>query len=93
MKKSRLRNKYLNTKNDIDMKAYNKKYNLFVSLIRQEKKNFFNNISTCDITDNKTFWKTEKLLFINKIKQKPKITLIEKKLFQKKGKSKQFLEK
>ena len=88
MKKSWLRNKYLNTKNDIDRKAYNKKYNLFVSLIRQEKKNFFNNISTCDITDNKTFWKTEKLLFINKIKQKPKITLIEKKLFQEKGKSK-----
>ena len=88
MKKSRLRNKYLNTKNDIDMKAYNKKYSLFVSLIRQEKKNFFNNISTRDITDNKTFWKTEKLLFTNKIKQKPKITLVEKKLFQEKGKSK-----
>ena len=80
MKKSRLRNKYLNTKNDIDMKAYNKKYNLFVSLIRQEKKNFFNNISTRDITDNKTFWKTVKPLFTDKIQTKSKITLIEKKV-------------
>ena len=89
MKKSRLRNKYLNTKNDIDVKAYNKKYNLFVSLIRQEKKNFFNNISTRDITDNKTFWKTVKPLFTDKIQTKSKITLIEKKkLFPEKSKSK-----
>ena len=38
MKKSRLRNKFLNTKSDIDRKAYNKQRNLCVSLIRQEKK-------------------------------------------------------
>ena len=44
MKRSRLRNKFLNTKNDIDRKAYNKQRNLCVSLIRSEKKNFFSNI-------------------------------------------------
>ena len=53
MKRSRLRNKFLNTKNDIDRKAYNKQRNLCVSLIRREKKIFFNNISKRDITDNK----------------------------------------
>ena len=58
MKKSRLRNKFLNTKSDIDRKAYNKQLNLCVSLIRKEKKNFFSNINTNDITDNKTFCKT-----------------------------------
>ena len=41
MKRSRLRNKFLNTKSDIDRKAYNKQRNLCVSLIRREKKNFF----------------------------------------------------
>ena len=51
-----------------------------VPLIRWEKKNFFNNISTCDITDNKTFWKTVKHLFTEKIQTKSKITLIEKKV-------------
>ena len=56
MKRSRLRNKFLNTKSDIDSKAYNKQRNLCVSLIRWEKKNF-NKISTRGITDNKTFWK------------------------------------
>ena len=81
MKRSRLRNKFLNTKSDIDRKAYNKQRNLCVSLIRREKKNFFNNISTRDITDNKTFWKTVKPLFTDKIQIKSKITLIEKKVF------------
>ena len=70
MKRSRLRNKYLNTKNDIERKAYKKKHNLFVSLIRREKKNFFNYIITRDLTDNKTFWKTVKLLLTNKIEAK-----------------------
>ena len=81
MIRSRLRNKFLNTKSDIDKKAYNKQRNFCVSLIRREEKNFFNNISTRDITDNKTFWKTVKPLFTDKIQTKSIITLIEKKLF------------
>ena len=88
MKWSRLRNKFLNTKSDIHRKAYIKQRSLCVSLIRPEKKNFFNNFSTPDITDNKTFWKAVKPLFTHKIQTKPKITLIEKKLFPGQGKSK-----
>ena len=57
MKRSRLTDKFLNTKLDIDRKTYNKQRNHCVSLIRREKKKFFNNISTRDITNNKTFWK------------------------------------
>ena len=38
MKRLPLRNKFLNTKNDIDRKAYNKQHNLCVSLIRREKR-------------------------------------------------------
>ena len=44
-----------------------------------EKKKFFSNINTIDITDNKHFWKTVKPFFTDKIKTKPKITLIKKK--------------
>ena len=86
MKKSRPRNNFLNTKTDIDRKAYKKQCHLWVSLISREKKNF--NINTRDITDNKTFWKTVKPLVTDKVQTKSKITLIEKKLFQEKGKSK-----
>ena len=80
MKRPRLRNKFLNTKSDIDRKAYayNKQRNLCVTLIRDEKKNF-NKINTTTITDSKTFWKTLKPFFTDKIKTKSKITLIEKK--------------
>ena len=38
MKRNRLGNKFLNTKSDIDRKAYNTQRNLYVSLIRQAKK-------------------------------------------------------
>ena len=79
MKRCRLRNKFLNAKSDIDKKAYNKQRHLCVSLIRSEKKNFFSNINTGDITDSKTFWKTVKSFFIDKIKTKSKITLRKKK--------------
>ena len=40
MKRSHLRNKFLNTKSGIDRKAYNTQRNLCVSLIRQAKKQF-----------------------------------------------------
>ena len=50
MKRLRLRNKFLNIKSDIERKAYN----------RQRTQNFFDNISTRDTGDNKTFWKTVK---------------------------------
>ena len=75
MKSLRLRNKFSSTKSDVDRKAYNKQQNLCVFLIRNEKKNFFSNIKTSDITDHKTFWKTVKPFFIDKIKTKSKITL------------------
>ena len=68
MKISRLRNKLLTTKSNIYRKTYNKHHNLCVSLIRSEKKNFFSNINMSDITNNKTFWKTVKPFFTDKIK-------------------------
>ena len=79
MKRSRLRNKFLNTKSDIDRKAYNTQRNLCVSLISQAKKQFFSNLNTNVATENKTFWKTLKPSLTDKVKTKSKITLIEKK--------------
>ena len=76
----------------IDRKTYNKQRNLCVSLIRSEKKNFFSNTNTSDITDNKNFRKTVKPLSTDK-KTKSKITLIEKKLSSRKVKRKQSQKK
>ena len=80
MKRSRLRNKWLNVKSDIDPKAYNTQQNLCVSLIRQANKQFFSNLNTNIVTENKTFWKTLKQFLTDKVKTKSKITLIKKKI-------------
>ena len=77
MTRSRLRNKFLKTKKDIDRMNFNRQRNLCVSLIRKEKKKYFSNIDTRNIVDNKSFWKTVKPLFTDKIQTKSKITLIE----------------
>ena len=74
MKRSHRRNRFLNTKSDIDRKVYNKQRNLCVSLIRSEKKKYFSNINTSDITDSKPFWKTESHFLL--IKTKSKITQV-----------------
>ena len=63
MKRSSLRNTFLNTKSEIERKAYNQQRNLCVSLIRSEMKNFFSTINMSEITDNKTFLKTVKPFF------------------------------
>ena len=85
MKRSRLRNKFLNSKSEIDRRAYKKQRNICVSLIREEKKSFFSNLNPSVINDNKTFWKTVKPLFTDKIQTKSKITLIERKVISKEG--------
>ena len=85
MKRSRLRNKFLNTKSDIDRWAYNKQRNICVTIVRQQKKNFFSKLNTRDVTDNKTFWRKVKPLFTDKVQTKSKITLIEKKVVSNQG--------
>ena len=77
MKRSRLRNKFLNTKSDLDAKACNKQRNYVVSLLRKEKKEFYDNLNTSVLTENKTFWKTVKPFLTEKSKKVSKITLIE----------------
>ena len=57
MKRYRLRNQLLSTKSKIDRKTDNKQKNLCVSLIRQVKKEFFENLNVRDLTDNKIFGK------------------------------------
>ena len=78
MKSSRLRNKFLNTKSDIDRKAYNKQRNYVVSLLRNEKKNFIEgSLDTKVVTDNRTFWKTVKPFLSEKVTKHSKINLVE----------------
>ena len=50
-----LRNKFIDFKTDDDRIAYNKQRNYCVSLIRKEKKAYYSNLNTRDVTDDITF--------------------------------------
>ena len=76
MKRSRLRNKVLNTKSDIDRKAYNKQRNYVVSLLRSENKNFYSSLDTKVVADNRIFWTTAKPLLSEKVTKHSKINLV-----------------
>ena len=58
MRWPQLRNKFLNTKSEIDRKAYSKQPNYCVTHLKKAKQTFFGNINTTDITDIKTFSRT-----------------------------------
>ena len=77
IKKSRFRNKFLNTKSDIDRKAFNKQGKYVVSLLRNEKKNFYGNLDTKVVIDNRTFWKNVKPILSEKVTKQSKINLVE----------------
>ena len=55
MARSRLRNKFLINKTHSNENAYKKERNYCVSVFRKEKKSFFKNLNTKNITDNKKF--------------------------------------
>ena len=79
MKRSCIRTPCFSIAKSIHIEKLIMEWNLCVNLIREAKKQFFSNLNTHDVTDNKTFWKTVKPLLAEKVKTKSKITLIEKK--------------
>ena len=56
--------------------AYNKQRNNVASLLRNEKKNFYSNLDTKVVIDNRTFWKTVKPLLSEKVTKHFKINLV-----------------
>ena len=65
MKRFKLRNKFLKTRNNTDKFNYNKQGNFYVSLIQKEKTKYFANLSIKDVTDNKVFGKLLNALTFN----------------------------
>ena len=51
--------------------------NFCIKMVKKTKKEYFQNISLSEITDNKKFWKIVSPLFGNKVKASQKINLIE----------------
>ena len=67
MQRSGLCNKYNKFNTESNKKAYKKQRNYCLSLLRKEKRCFFNNMCPKDIEDNRKFWKTAKPFFSDKV--------------------------
>ena len=77
MQRSKLCNLYLEVRSDENRIRYKKQRNICVLLLRKAKRKHYKDLNKADITDNKKIWKRVKLLFGNKIKGNPNITLVE----------------
>ena len=77
MKRSQLRNVFLEKRTLESQVTYNKQRNYCSSLLQKEKRNHFKNIDISKISDNKMFSKTVKPMFSNKnVNMRESITLI-----------------
>ena len=62
MRRTRLRDKSIDSKTDANIIAYNKQRNYCVSLMQKEKRAYYSSLNMHDVTDNKTFWRKLKPL-------------------------------
>ena len=76
MNRSKLRNKFLKTRNEESKRRFNRQRNFCVSLLRKNKRGFFAKLNHRVVSDNRKFWKTVGPLFSEKAFHKESITLI-----------------
>ena len=76
--RSRLRNKFNANRSRKNWNLYKKQRNVCVKILRQSKKNYYENIDVKQISDSKKFWKTIRPSFSNKTKTANTIILSEK---------------
>ena len=72
MHRSRLKNKFNKEPCAINKDLYKKQRNFCVSLLKREKKNYYNNLDNSIFDDNRKFWQRIKPLFSDKGKTLPK---------------------
>ena len=60
MTRTRLRNRFLKEPTQMNRLARKKQRNYYVSLMRQNKKEYYGSINFNHITDNKNFWRVIK---------------------------------
>ena len=76
MVRSSLRNAFLKYPTNKNKKHYGKERNFCVSLLRKKKKNYFENLDTKNISDNKTFQTTVKPLLSSKCRLPVSVALV-----------------
>ena len=77
MYRKKLRNRYIKSRTEENLKAFKKQRNSCVKLLRRTKSDYYRNLDHEDLTDDRKFWKTVKPVFSNEIKTNSAVTLIE----------------
>ena len=75
MKRSRLKNKYLKNKTELNRINYKTQRNLCKKNLIKTKRSYFNNLNTSSIIDNRAFWKTIRPFFTEKASKGDQIIL------------------
>ena len=78
MKRSKLRNKFLNDRTEMSPKEYKKQRNFSVHILKRAKKEHLQILMQIPY-QIKRFWQIVKPLFLNKVKVKTSIKLVENK--------------
>ena len=68
MHRSKLKNRYNKKPNEANKTSYNQQRNYCVSLLRKEKKKYYNNLDLKIFAENKNIWERVKPLFSDKTK-------------------------
>ena len=77
MHRKRLRNRYIKSRTEENLKAFKKQRNFCLKLLRRTKSDYYRNLDLGDVTDNRKFWNTVKPVFSNEERTTSSITLIE----------------
>ena len=75
--RTKLRNIYCKNKMDDDRTKYVRQRKYCVNLLRRVKRDYYNNLNTGNITDNKKFWKSVKPSFTDKINTNEQINPVD----------------
>ena len=68
MHRSKLKNRFNKIPTEDNKRLYKRQRNFCVSLLKKEKRNYYNNLDLKIFDDNKTFWQRIKPLFSDKMK-------------------------
>ena len=77
MHRAKLKNRYYKEPTEENKTSFKKHRNYCVSLLRKEKRKYYNSLDEKIFEDNRKFWKRIKPLFSDKVKLKTNITLVE----------------
>ena len=73
---TRLRKKFLKNRTETNGVCYKNQRNFCENLLRKTKKDYYENFTEKDVTDNKRFWKTVKPFLSDEVTSSEKITLV-----------------